>query len=46
MDVIILLEETGTTYNSNNIDATYARIDTEETPGYFTKIKDKPAETE
>ena len=36
----------GTTYNSNSIDATYARIDTEETPGYFTNIKDKPAETE
>ena len=32
----------GTTYNSNYIDATYARIDTAETPGYFTNIKDKP----
>ena len=26
----------GTTYNSSNIDATYARIDTASTPGYFT----------
>ena len=31
----------GTTYDSNYIDATYARIDTTETPGYFTNIKDK-----
>lgn len=27
----------GTTYNSSYSDATYARIDTPETPGYFTK---------
>ena len=27
----------GTTYNSNNIDATYAKIDRDGTPGYFTK---------
>ena len=31
----------GTTYNSSYIDATYARIDTEEEPGYFTNILDK-----
>ena len=31
----------GTTYNSNYTDVTYARIDTEEAPGYFTNIKDK-----
>ena len=31
----------GTTFNSNNTDAIYARIDTEEEPGYFTNIKDK-----
>ena len=30
----------GTTYSSSHTDATYARIDTEETPGYFTNIKD------
>lgn len=32
----------GTTYNSSYIDATYARIDTEEEPGYLTNILDKP----
>ena len=26
----------GTTFDSNNIDKTYARIDTSSTPGYFT----------
>ena len=31
----------GTTYNSNYTNATYARIDTAETPGYFTNILDK-----
>ena len=36
----------GTTYNSNYTDVTYARIDTEEAPGYFTNIKDKTIETE
>ena len=35
----------GTAYNEENTDATYARIDTEETPGYFTNIKDKSTET-
>ena len=34
----------GTTYNAENIDATYARIDTEETPGYFTNIEEKVAD--
>jgi hypothetical protein len=27
------------------INKTYARVDTEETPGYLTHIKDKPAES-
>ena len=27
----------GTTYNNRYTNATYARIDTEETPGYFTQ---------
>ena len=36
----------GTTYDSNYTDATYARIDTAEMPGYFTNIKDKPVENE
>lgn len=27
----------GTKYDSNKVDATYARIDTSENPGYFTK---------
>ena len=36
----------GTTYNSNYTDVTYARIDTTETPGYFTNIKDRVMETE
>ena len=36
----------GTTFHSNYTDATYARIDTEETPGYFTNIKDKPVDIE
>ena len=31
----------GTTYNSSYIDAQYARIDKEGSPGYFTDIKDK-----
>ena len=31
----------GTTYNSSYTTATYARIDTEEKPGYFTNILDK-----
>ena len=31
----------GTTYNSSYTTATYARIDTEEEPGYFTNILDK-----
>ena len=31
----------GTTYNSSYTTATYARIDTEEEPGYFTNIWDK-----
>lgn len=30
-----------TTYNSSNVDATYARIDTADTPGYFTDITKK-----
>jgi predicted ribosomally synthesized peptide with SipW-like signal peptide len=37
----------GTGYNHDNPnDKTYARVDTEETPGYLTHIKDKPAEPE
>ena len=31
----------GTTYDSNHLDATYARIDTADTPGYFTDINNK-----
>ena len=31
-----LVGENGTTYNENYVDSTYATIDTEETPGYFT----------
>ena len=31
----------GTTYNGSHIDVAYARIDTAETPGYLTNIKDK-----
>ena len=31
----------GTKYSSSHIDATYARIDTAETPGYFTNINNK-----
>ena len=31
----------GTTYSSSYTTATYARIDTEEEPGYFTNILDK-----
>ena len=31
----------GTEYSATYKDATYARIDTEETPGYFTDIADK-----
>lgn len=26
----------GTTYDANHVNSEYARIDTEETPGYFT----------
>lgn len=33
----MLVGGNGTTYNESYINATYARIDTEETPGYFTK---------
>lgn len=33
---IHLVGENGTLYNSNIIDKTYARIDREDTPGYFT----------
>ena len=36
----------GTKYNSNYTDSNYARIDTEETPGYLTNIKDKITEVE
>ena len=36
-----LIGGNGTTYNLNYINATYARIDTQETPGYFTNITDK-----
>ena len=31
--------ENGTTYDSSHLDATYARVDTEEKPGYFTLYK-------
>lgn len=31
-----LVGQNGTTYNSEHVDAEYARIDTQETPGYFT----------
>ena len=34
----------GTTYNAEHIDATYARIDTDGAPGYFTKKGQKPSE--
>ena len=34
----------GTKYNATYKDATYARIDTAETPGYLTNINDKPGE--
>ncbi len=34
----------GTTYNAEYIDATYARIDTDGAPGYFTKKGQKPSE--
>ena len=34
----------GTTYNAEHIDATYARIDTDGAPGYFTKKGQKPNE--
>lgn len=33
-----------TIYDSTKTDKTYARIDKEEQPGYFTDIKDKPSE--
>ena len=33
----------GTTYSSNHLDATYARIDTASTPGYFTDVMFTPA---
>ena len=32
----------GTTIAGNPVDATYARVDTAETPGYLTHINDKP----
>ena len=38
---INLVGGNGTTYDSKNIDATYARIDTTETLGYFTDVKNK-----
>ena len=38
---MVLVGGNGTEYNSSHIDATYARIDTVETPGYFTNINDK-----
>ena len=31
----------GATYNDFHVDATYARMDTAGTPGYFTDIADK-----
>ena len=31
----------GTQYDKTKTDSTYARIDTEETLGYFTNIRDK-----
>jgi surface protein len=34
-----------TAVSGNPIDVTYACVDTEETPGYLTHIKDKPAES-
>ena len=34
----------GTTYNAEHIDATYARIDTDGAPGYFTMKGQKPSE--
>ena len=41
-----LIGGNNTKFDSNYTDATYARIDTAETPGYFTNIKDKIKETE
>ena len=37
-----LIGGNGTTYNSANIDATYARIDTPKATGYFTDWEDHP----
>ena len=34
----------GTKYDVTYRNATYARIDTAETPGYLTNINDKPGE--
>ena len=34
----------GTTYDASHIDTTYARIDTADTPGYFTNVKNKVKE--
>lgn len=36
-----LIGQNGTTYNSSFIDKTYARIDTEEIPGYLTYVGNK-----
>ena len=36
-----LVGENGTTYDAGYTDGTYARIDTVETPGYFTNITNK-----
>ena len=37
LDCIVITGGNGTVYDSNYIDATYARIDTADTPGYFTE---------
>jgi len=39
-----IMGENGTKYDIAYRDATYARIDTAETPGYLTNINDKPGE--
>jgi surface protein len=39
----LLVGEKGTAFDANIVDKTYARVDTEETPGYFTHISNKPA---
>ena len=38
-----LIGGNGTTWSEDHVDHTYARIDTLESPGYFTDIADKPA---